>query len=80
MLNKGFVANCVAGYRVLLRYEGCGDDASLDFWLNLLSGDVHRVGRAATTHNVLVTPHGKPVSSCSSAAESDADSLLVVMN
>jgi len=34
----------VEGYLALLRYEGCDDDPSMDFWCNLCNKDVHCVG------------------------------------
>ncbi|CAF1094040.1 unnamed protein product [Adineta ricciae] len=34
----------VEGYLALLRYEGCEDDSSMDFWYNLCNKDVHCVG------------------------------------
>ena len=34
----------VEGYLGLLRYEGYGDDSSMDFWRNLCDKDIHCVG------------------------------------
>lgn len=55
-----FLATTVcAGYTALVRYEGFGLDSSKDFWVNLLSPDVHPVGWCATVHKPLVPPHSE---------------------
>ncbi|XP_070552732.1 MBT domain-containing protein 1-like [Ptychodera flava] len=46
----------IAGYKVLLRYEGFGNDSSHDFWSNLLKLDVHPVGWCATIGKPLLPP------------------------
>jgi len=46
----------IAGYKVLLRYEGFGQDGSKDFWLNLCSDKVHPVGWCATKGKPLIPP------------------------
>ncbi|GFN77679.1 mbt domain-containing protein 1 [Plakobranchus ocellatus] len=46
----------IYGYKVLLRYEGFGNDGSKDFWSNLLSEDVHNVGWCATYGKMLAPP------------------------
>ncbi|XP_070197617.1 MBT domain-containing protein 1-like isoform X1 [Littorina saxatilis] len=46
----------VAGYTALMRYEGFGNDASHDFWVSLVSPDVHPVGWCATIGKPLVPP------------------------
>ncbi|XP_073444258.1 MBT domain-containing protein 1 isoform X1 [Dendrobates tinctorius] len=46
----------LAGYNALLRYEGFENDASLDFWCNICSSDVHPVGWCASSGKPLVPP------------------------
>jgi len=46
----------ISGYKVLLRYEGFGQDGSKDFWLNLCSDKVHPVGWCATKGKPLIPP------------------------
>lgn len=46
----------VAGYMGLMRYEGFGNDASRDFWVSLVSPDIHPVGWCAHTGKPLVPP------------------------
>ncbi|XP_069608597.1 MBT domain-containing protein 1 isoform X1 [Ranitomeya imitator] len=46
----------LAGYNALLRYEGFENDASLDFWYNICSSDVHPVGWCASSGKPLVPP------------------------
>ncbi|XP_066442896.1 MBT domain-containing protein 1 isoform X2 [Eleutherodactylus coqui] len=46
----------LAGYNALLRYEGFENDASLDFWCNVWSSDVHPVGWCASSGKPLVPP------------------------
>lgn len=46
----------IAGYKALLRYEGFGDNASKDFWVNLCSSMVHPVGWCATRGKPLIPP------------------------
>ncbi|CAF1214810.1 unnamed protein product [Adineta ricciae] len=43
------------GYLALLRYEGCDDDSSMDFWCNLCNKDVHCVGWCGQ-HGVKLAP------------------------
>jgi len=45
----------VEGYLALLRYEGCDDDSSMDFWYNLCHKDVHCVGWCGQ-HGVKLAP------------------------
>ena len=45
-----------AGYFVLLRYEGFGNDASKDFWLNVFTNQLHPVGWCASKGKILVPP------------------------
>jgi hypothetical protein len=45
----------VEGYLALLRYEGCDDDSSMDFWCNLCHKDVHSVGWCGQ-HGVKLAP------------------------
>jgi len=45
----------VEGYLALLRYEGCDDDLSMDFWCNLCNKDVHCVGWCGQ-HGVKLAP------------------------
>ncbi len=45
----------VEGYLALLRYEGCDDDTSMDFWCNLCNKDVHCVGWCGQ-HGVKLAP------------------------
>lgn len=45
----------VEGYLALLRYEGCDDDSSMDFWCNLCNKDVHCVGWCGQ-HGVKLAP------------------------
>lgn len=40
----------------LMRYEGFGNDSSHDFWISLVSPDVHSVGWCATIGKPLVPP------------------------
>merc|ERR1719347_110686 len=44
------------GYKVLLRYEGFGQDGSKDFWQNLCSEAIHPVGWCATKGKPLIPP------------------------
>lgn len=46
----------IQGYKVLLRYEGFGQDGSKDFWMNLCSDKVHPVGWCATKGKPLIPP------------------------
>ncbi|CAF1085276.1 unnamed protein product [Rotaria sp. Silwood1] len=45
----------VEGYLALLRYEGCDDDSSMDFWCNLCNKDVHCVGWCGQ-HGIKLAP------------------------
>ena len=45
----------VEGYLALLRYEGCDDDSSMDFWSNLCNKDVHCVGWCGQ-HGIKLAP------------------------
>jgi hypothetical protein len=47
-----------SGYKVLLRFEGFGNDSSRDFWVNLCTPDVHPVGWCATQNKPLIPPSG----------------------
>uniref|UniRef100_A0AAV2LVA1 THAP-type domain-containing protein n=1 Tax=Knipowitschia caucasica TaxID=637954 RepID=A0AAV2LVA1_KNICA len=46
----------IAGYKVLLRYEGFEHDSSYDFWSSLVSGELHPIGWCAMTTKLLVPP------------------------
>ncbi|XP_069087231.1 lethal(3)malignant brain tumor-like protein 2 isoform X2 [Pleurodeles waltl] len=46
----------IAGYKVLLRYEGFENDSSQDFWFNLGSLDIHPIGWCAVNSKILVPP------------------------
>ncbi|KAL8597044.1 hypothetical protein ACOMHN_055637 [Nucella lapillus] len=46
----------VDGFTALMRYEGFGNDASHDFWVSLVSPDLHPVGWCATKGKPLVPP------------------------
>jgi len=46
----------ISGYKVLLRYEGFGQDGTKDFWMNLCSEKVHPVGWCATKGKPLIPP------------------------
>ncbi|XP_050776075.1 MBT domain-containing protein 1 isoform X4 [Gopherus flavomarginatus] len=46
----------LAGYNVLLRYEGFENDSSVDFWCNVCGSDIHPVGWCATSGKPLVPP------------------------
>ncbi|CAG7704205.1 unnamed protein product [Allacma fusca] len=46
----------IQGYKVLLRFEGFGNDNTRDFWVNLCSEDVHHVGWCATKGKPLIPP------------------------
>lgn len=46
----------VFGYKAQLRYEGYGDDAARDFWVNICSSEVHPVGWCATRGKPLIPP------------------------
>ncbi|KAM8837836.1 lethal(3)malignant brain tumor-like protein 2 isoform 1-T3 [Spinachia spinachia] len=46
----------IAGYKVLLRYEGFEHDSSRDFWCSLFSGEVNAIGWCAMTSKLLVPP------------------------
>ncbi|XP_039283703.1 polycomb protein Sfmbt isoform X2 [Nilaparvata lugens] len=46
----------IAGYKALLRYEGFGQNAAKDFWVNLCSSMVHPVGWCATRGKPLIPP------------------------
>ncbi|KAJ0015731.1 hypothetical protein NQD34_014021 [Periophthalmus magnuspinnatus] len=46
----------IAGYRVLLRYEGFEHDSTYDFWSSLVSGELHPIGWCAMTTKLLVPP------------------------
>ncbi|CAF3101018.1 unnamed protein product [Rotaria sp. Silwood2] len=45
----------VEGYLALLRYEGCDNDSSMDFWCNLCNKDVHCVGWCGQ-HGIKLAP------------------------
>ncbi len=49
----------VEGYLALLRYEGCDDDSSMDFWCNLCNKDVHCVGWCGQNGIKLAPPRSK---------------------
>ena len=49
----------VEGYLALLRYEGCEDDSSMDFWYNLCNKDVHCVGWCGQNAVKLAPPRSK---------------------
>jgi hypothetical protein len=49
----------VEGYLALLRYEGCEDDSSMDFWCNLCNKDVHCVGWCGQNGIKLAPPRSK---------------------
>ncbi|KAI1286669.1 MBT domain-containing protein 1 [Halotydeus destructor] len=46
----------VAGYFVLLRYEGFANDSSKDFWVNIFTTEVYPVGWCASQGKVLIPP------------------------
>ncbi|KAK7939985.1 hypothetical protein WMY93_003311 [Mugilogobius chulae] len=46
----------IAGYKVLLRYEGFEHDSTYDFWSSLVSGELHPIGWCAMTTKLLVPP------------------------
>uniref|UniRef100_A0A8D0C9W2 Lethal(3)malignant brain tumor-like protein 2 n=1 Tax=Salvator merianae TaxID=96440 RepID=A0A8D0C9W2_SALMN len=46
----------IAGYKVLLRYEGFESDNSHDFWVNMGTVDVHPIGWCAVNSKILVPP------------------------
>ena len=46
----------IAGYFVLLRYEGFGNDDSKDFWLNIFTTQAHPVGWCASQSKVMIPP------------------------
>ncbi|KAL6094461.1 l3mbtl2 [Pungitius sinensis] len=46
----------IAGYKVLLRYEGFEHDSSRDFWCSIFSGEVNPIGWCAMTSKLLVPP------------------------
>ncbi|XP_078496857.1 lethal(3)malignant brain tumor-like protein 2 isoform X1 [Lissotriton helveticus] len=46
----------IAGYKVLLRYEGFENDSSQDFWCNLGTLDIHPIGWCAINSKILVPP------------------------
>jgi len=43
-------------YKAKLRYEGCGSDSKLDFWVNICSPDVHEIGWCATNKKQIRVP------------------------
>ncbi|XP_067936053.1 MBT domain-containing protein 1-like isoform X2 [Watersipora subatra] len=43
-----------AGYKAKLRWEGCGSDSSLDFWMSITSPDIHEISWAAAHRKKLV--------------------------
>ena len=45
-----------AGYYVLLRYEGFGNDSSKDFWVNIFTSAIHPVGWCASQGKTLIPP------------------------
>jgi hypothetical protein len=49
----------VEGYLALLRYEGCDEDSSMDFWCNLCNKDVHCVGWCGQQGVKLAPPRSK---------------------
>lgn len=49
----------VEGYLALLRYEGCDEDSSMDFWCNLCHKDVHSVGWCGQQGVKLAPPRSK---------------------
>lgn len=49
----------LAGYKVLLRYEGFESDSSHDFWVNMGAVDVHPIGWCAINSKILVPPQSK---------------------
>ncbi|KAF7645297.1 hypothetical protein LDENG_00206970 [Lucifuga dentata] len=46
----------LAGYKVLLRYEGFEHDSSRDFWCSITSGELNPIGWCAMTSKLLVPP------------------------
>ena len=46
----------VAGYFILLRYEGFDTDSLNDFWVNIFTDQIHPVGWCASQGNILVPP------------------------
>uniref|UniRef100_T1KMI6 FCS-type domain-containing protein n=1 Tax=Tetranychus urticae TaxID=32264 RepID=T1KMI6_TETUR len=46
----------VAGYFILLRYEGFDTDGSKDFWINLFSNQIHPIGWCAAQGKILIPP------------------------
>lgn len=50
----------IEGYLALLRYEGCDDDSSMDFWYNLCHKDVHCVGWCGQHGVKLAPPRSEP--------------------
>lgn len=46
----------IAGYFVLLRYEGFNNDSSKDFWVNIFTTQVHPVGWCASQGKCLIPP------------------------
>ena len=50
----------LVGFRARLRYVGCGE--SNDFWMNMVSQNVHHIGYSAANACVLVPPKFMAVS------------------
>nr|DBA18760.1 TPA: hypothetical protein GDO54_016971 [Pyxicephalus adspersus] len=44
------------GKLLLLRYDGCGEDRSADFWCNIVTSDLHSIGWAKQNKKILKPP------------------------
>uniref|UniRef100_A0A8C5QWD3 Scm like with four mbt domains 1 n=1 Tax=Leptobrachium leishanense TaxID=445787 RepID=A0A8C5QWD3_9ANUR len=46
------------GKLLLLRYSGCGEDRSADFWCDIVTSDLHPIGWAQQKNKTLKPPNG----------------------
>lgn len=47
------------GKLLLLRYDGCGEDRSADFWCDIVTSDLHSIGWAEQNKKILKAPDSK---------------------
>lgn len=45
----------ICGYKLLLRYAGCGENPEKDFWISISSKDVHPIGWGFENNKITLT-------------------------